>query len=98
MKRVQEMVRQSREPTQEDVVLRTWKMEVGGQRKIGSPKLRWSDVIRKHMNDKVVKIEEAQGRRTWTLKTRCADPKWGKAEEEEYIAPMVASLKHSSSC
>ena len=37
--------------TEEDVVMRTWKMEVGGQRKIGRPKLRWSDVIRKHMKE-----------------------------------------------
>ena len=30
------------------LVMRTWKMEVGGHRKIGKPKLRWSgDVIRK---------------------------------------------------
>ena len=55
--------------TEEDVVMRTWKMEVGGHRKIGRPKLRWSDVIRKDMKEKQVKIEEAQDRRTWTLKT-----------------------------
>ena len=30
--------------TEEDVVMRTWKM--GGHRQIGRPKLRWSDVIR----------------------------------------------------
>ena len=40
--------------TEEDVVMRTWKMEVGGHRKIGRPKLRWSDVIRKHMKEKGV--------------------------------------------
>ena len=27
--------------TEEDVVMRTWKMKVGGHRKIGRPKLRW---------------------------------------------------------
>ena len=47
---------------------------MGGHRKIGRPKLRWSDVIRKHMKVKQVKIEEAQERKTWRLKTRCADP------------------------
>ena len=31
--------------TEEGVEIRTWKMEVGGHRKIGRPKLRWSDVI-----------------------------------------------------
>ena len=46
----------------EDVVMRTWKMEVGGHRKIGRPKLR-SDVIRKDMKEKGIKIE-AQDRRT----------------------------------
>ena len=55
--------------TEEDVVMRTWKMEVGGHRKIGRPKVRWSDVIRKDMKEKRVKIEEAQDRRTWRLKT-----------------------------
>ena len=45
-------------------------MEVGGHRKIGTPKLRWSDVIRKDMKEKGVKIEEAQVRRAWRLKTK----------------------------
>ena len=34
-----------------------------------------TDVIRKDMKEKQVKIHEAQDRRTWRLKTRCADPK-----------------------
>ena len=38
--------------TEEDVAMRTWKMEVGGHRKKGRQKLRWSDVIRKYMNEK----------------------------------------------
>ena len=42
--------------TEEDVVTRTWKMEVGVHREIGRPKLRWSDVIRKDMKEKQVKI------------------------------------------
>ena len=50
-------------------------MEVGGQRKIGRLKLRQSDFTRKDMKEKRVKIEEAQDRRTWILKTGCADPK-----------------------
>ena len=44
-------------------------MEVGGHRKRGRPKLRWSDVIRKDMKEKGVKIEEEQDQRTWRLKT-----------------------------
>ena len=39
-------------------------MEVGRHRKIGRPRLRWSDVIRKDMMEKQVKMEEAQDRRT----------------------------------
>ena len=54
-------------------------MEVGGHRNIGRPKLRWSDVIRTGTKEKKhVQIEEAQDRRTWRLKTRWADPKYGK--------------------
>ena len=45
---------------EEDVVMRTWKMAVGGHQKIGRPKLRWSDGIRKYMKDKEVKIEEGE--------------------------------------
>ena len=47
-----------RENTEEDVVMRTWKLEVSGLRKIGRPKLRWNDVIKKDMKEKGVKIEE----------------------------------------
>ena len=57
------------------VVMRTWKTEVGEHRNIGRPKLRWTDVMRKDMKEKAVKIEESQDRRTWRLKTGCADPK-----------------------
>ena len=46
-------------------------MEVGGHRKIGRPKLRRCDVLRKCINMTGVKIE-AQDRRTWRLKTKCA--------------------------
>ena len=55
--------------------MRTWDIEVGGHRKIGRLKLRWSDVIRKDTMEKQVKIEEAQDRRKWRLKTQCTDPK-----------------------
>ena len=50
-------------------VERTWKMEVGGHRKIGRPNTEWIDIIRRYMKEKQVKIEEAQYRRTWRLKT-----------------------------
>ena len=43
---------------------------------IGTPKLRWSDVIRKDMEKKqVFKKIEGQDQRTWRLKTPCADGK-----------------------
>ena len=35
------------------------KMEVSGHRKIGIPKLRWSDVTQKDLHDKEVQREEA---------------------------------------
>ena len=46
--------------TEEGVVMRTWKMEVGGLRKIGRPKLTCSDVIRKYTKEKEEKMDEAQ--------------------------------------
>ena len=49
---------------EEDVVMKIWKMEVGGHRKIGRPKLRWGDVKRKYMKEKGVKIEGGQDRRS----------------------------------
>ena len=55
--------------------------------------LRWIDVRRKDMKEKQVKIEGAQNRRTWRLKTRCADPKnWGKAEYNKKRAVCRLSL------
>ena len=60
-----EMVRPCEEKDWRDVVMRTRKMKVGGHRNIGRPKMRWSDVVRKGINEKQVKIEEAQDRRTW---------------------------------
>ena len=61
--------------TEDEVVMRTWKIEVSGFRMVGRKKLRWSDVIKRYMKEKGVKREEAQDRRTWRLKTRCIDPK-----------------------
>ena len=81
MANISEKIREARlmwlghvERNTEDVVMRTWKMEVSGHRKIGRLKLKWSDVIRKDMKEKGVKIEEAQDQRTWKL-TRCTDHK-----------------------
>ena len=59
-------------------------MEVGGHRKMGRPKLRWSDVIRKDMNEKQVKIEEVQDRRTWRLKLNAPTPNREKAKVDYY--------------
>ena len=42
---------------EEVVAMRIWKIDVCGHRKIGRPKLRWSDVIRKYMKENGVKIE-----------------------------------------
>ena len=44
--------------------MRTWKMEVGVHRKIGRPKLRWTDVVRNIKGERSKYIEEAQDRIT----------------------------------
>ena len=68
-----------------------------GHRKTGRPKLRWSDVIRKDMMENGVKIEEAQDRRMWRLKTRCSDPKnREKAEQEEVSMALNRPLRHAN--
>ena len=64
------------------VVMRTWKMKVGGPRKRERPKLGWADVVRKGMKESGLKIDEAQERLTWILKTRSADPKSGKGRRK----------------
>ena len=48
---------------EEDVVMRTRNMEVGGHRKLGRAKLMWSDVIRKDM-------KESGERRKYRRRTR----------------------------
>ena len=48
--------------TEEDVVMRSWKMELSGHRGIGRRKLRGSDAIRKDM--KGVKIEDRRSTST----------------------------------
>ena len=60
---------------EEDVAMRTWKMEVRGHRHIGRPKLKWRDVIRKDTKEKGAQREEAQDRRTWRMRTQRAYPK-----------------------
>ena len=50
--------------TEENVLMRTWKMEVGEHRKIGRLKMRWSDVKGKYMKEKRITIQEAQDRKT----------------------------------
>ena len=42
-----EMVKETKTEEDSHVVMRKGQIEVGGHRKIGSPKLRWSDIIRK---------------------------------------------------
>ena len=49
--------------TEEDIVMRTWKMEVGGHRKIGRPQLRWSNVIRKYTKEKQVGPKDKENTR-----------------------------------
>ena len=72
--------------TVDDVVMKTWNIEVCGHRNIGRPKQRWSDVIRNHMEEKGVQREEAHDRITWRLETRCVDPKIKKIPNKKKMA------------
>ena len=83
--------------TEEDVVMGTWTMEVGGHRKIGRPKLRWSDVIRRHEGEtgkdrrstRPVKVEienlVCRPQRGKTPKRKCAWQYSGNAVKFENI-------------
>ena len=73
-------------------------MELAGYRKIRRPKLMWSDVIRKYMKEKQVKIEEAQYRGMWRLKTRCADPKFNREKAEEAIIDIRCVISFTIIC
>ena len=56
---------------------------MGGHRRIGRQKLKWSDVIRKDMKEKRVKIEGAQDRRTWRLKNSMRRLQIGKRPKKK---------------
>ena len=65
--------------------MRTCKMEVGGHRKIGRPKLRWSDVIRKDTRKKhwIEEFGECQGK---------LDPNNMEKEKDVSISCIVSFL------
>ena len=50
-------------------------MEVGGHRKIGRPKLRWSDVIRKDMKDRRSTERRSARLENVENEARCSDHK-----------------------
>ena len=79
--------------TDEDVVIRTWKMEVSGHRKIGRLKLRWYDVVRKDMKKNGVQKEEAQEHGEGKLDTSI--PNRGKAKEV-YIKKCRLFLQYTN--
>ena len=61
--------------TQENVLMRTWKMEVGEHGKIGRPKMRWSDVIRKiHKRETNNDTRSTRPENVEIEKNRGADP------------------------
>ena len=73
-------------------------MEVDAHWKIRRPKLRWTDVIRKDMKEKRVEIEEAHDRRTWRLKTRCAEPNYENwPNKKKYVGTTPLTMDNSSS-
>ena len=55
-------------------VKRVWEMEVNGRRARGRPTLRWMDNIRKDMQIRGVREEEAQDRDRWRRKIQTPDP------------------------
>ena len=62
-------------------------MEVGGHRKIGRPKLRWSSVIRKDMKEEGVKIEVDRRRRLENVEIENSTrrPQLGKRPKKQKI-------------
>ena len=44
---------------EDDIVIRTWKMDVSGHWKIGRPQLEWRDVIPKDTKETGVQREDA---------------------------------------
>ena len=55
-------------------VRRAYGEPVRGRRSVGRQRLRWKDVIRKDMEAKGLREEDAANRNRWRLKTRAADP------------------------
>ena len=60
---------------------------MGGHRKIGRQKLRWSGVIRKYRKETGIKVGEEQDRRTSRMKTTTTrgSEKAEKEDDYEYI-------------
>ena len=73
-------------------------MKMRGHRKIGRPKLRWSDVRRKGMKEKrVQREEEPQCRRRWWLKTLDAPtPNRDKAEEDQFVRDTYSECERGT--
>ena len=55
-------------------IRRAYEEPVRGMRSVGRQRLRWKDVIRKDMEAKGLREEDAANRNRWRLKTRAADP------------------------
>ena len=77
----------------EDVVMRTCKMEVIGHRKIGRPKRRWSDVIRK-----AVKKTGVQKHKTAEHGVRKLDEPASNREKVEEEQVCLTGILYSTNC
>ena len=66
--------------------MRTWKMEVSGHRKIGRPKRRWSDVIRKYTKEQEYREKKHKTEEHGEWKLDAQTPNREKAEEEPTLS------------
>ena len=78
--------------TEKEVVMRTWKLEVGRHRNIGKRKSRWSDVIRKDMREKGVKERRSTRPENVEIENTMYRPQIGTTPEKESLVYMTILL------
>ena len=70
--------------SEDEVVRQAWEVPVKGERSRGRQPRRWSDGLRKRLEELDLKEEDAQDRKKWRSRIQAADPlKKGKGEGKE---------------
>ena len=64
--------------SEDEVVRQTWEVPVKGERSRGRQSMRWSDGLRKRLEELGLKEEDAQDRKKWRSRIQAADPLKGK--------------------